>query len=71
MAELIKGNCPNCGKPLEIPAELEEFSCLYCGERSKTADLRVKKPVVEGELGASAGAARASAQGGHTLSGLL
>ena len=50
MAELIKGNCPNCGKPLEIPAELEEFSCLYCGKRSKSADLRVKKEVVEGEF---------------------
>lgn len=50
MAETIKGNCPNCGKPLEIPAELEEFSCLYCGERSKTADLRVKKEVAPGEF---------------------
>ncbi len=50
MEELKKGRCPNCGKPLEIPAELEEFSCLYCGARSKTADLRVKKEVVEGEF---------------------
>lgn len=39
MAETIKGNCPHCGKPLEIPAELEEFSCLYCGERMRTAVL--------------------------------
>lgn len=36
MAEMIRGNCPHCGKPLEIPAELEVFSCLYCGERMKT-----------------------------------
>lgn len=50
MEGTIKGNCPNCGKPLEIPAELEEFSCLYCGARSKTADLRVKKEIVEGEF---------------------
>ena len=39
MAETIKGNCPHCGKPLEIPAELEEFSCMYCGERMRTAVL--------------------------------
>lgn len=50
MEGTIKGNCPNCGKPLEIPAELEEFSCLYCGARSKTADLRRKKEIVEGEF---------------------
>ena len=39
MAETIKGTCPHCGKPLEIPAELEEFSCMYCGERMRTAVL--------------------------------
>ena len=50
MAEMIKGNCPNCGKPLEIPAELEEFSCLYCGERSKITDLCEKKEIVPGEF---------------------
>ena len=33
MAELIKGVCPSCGKPLEIPGDLEEFSCMYCGAR--------------------------------------
>lgn len=50
MEEIKRGNCPNCGKLLEIPADLEEFSCLYCGVRSKTADLREKKEVVEGEF---------------------
>ena len=30
---MITGPCPNCGKPLEIPEELTEFSCMYCGER--------------------------------------
>lgn len=39
MPNVIKGNCPFCGKMLEIPAELTEFSCLYCGERSRTAIL--------------------------------
>ncbi len=39
MAELIKLNCPNCGKELDIPEDLGEFSCLYCGQRSNTARL--------------------------------
>lgn len=26
--------CPHCGKAMDIPAELEAFSCLYCGERT-------------------------------------
>lgn len=33
MAEMITYRCPNCGHELQIPAELESFSCLYCGER--------------------------------------
>lgn len=39
MAEMINISCPDCGRELEIPADLEEFSCLYCGERSKVAEL--------------------------------
>lgn len=39
MSELMKLTCPGCGRELEIPAELEEFSCLYCGERSSVAEL--------------------------------
>lgn len=35
MSELKKVLCPNCGKELEIPAELQAFSCLYCGERTE------------------------------------
>ncbi len=34
MTQKIVGNCPHCGRELEIPGELEEFSCLYCGARS-------------------------------------
>ena len=40
MAEKLIGHCPHCGKELEIPAELQEFSCLYCGKRSHTDLLR-------------------------------
>lgn len=39
MAETIRIECPNCGKVLEIPQELEEFSCMYCGERMKLSEL--------------------------------
>ena len=39
MAETIKIECPNCRKVLEIPQGLEEFSCMYCGERMKLAEL--------------------------------
>ena len=40
MTQKITGNCPYCGKALEIPAELTEFSCLYCGARSHTELLK-------------------------------
>lgn len=33
MAEYIKAVCPHCGKEMQIPSDLEEFSCLYCGDR--------------------------------------
>lgn len=31
--------CTNCGKEIEVPAELESFSCLYCGEKLRMKDL--------------------------------
>lgn len=43
MAEMMKLTCPNCGKELEIPGELDEFSCLYCGTRSSVAELANSK----------------------------
>ena len=30
--------CKSCGKELQIPSDLTEFSCLYCGERSSAAE---------------------------------
>ena len=31
--EMKQGRCPKCQEVLEIPANLTEFSCMYCGER--------------------------------------
>lgn len=39
MAEAIRIECPSCKKALEIPRELEEFSCMYCGARMKLSEL--------------------------------
>ena len=43
MSQKLMGKCPHCGRELEIPAELTEFSCLYCGERSHTDLLRARE----------------------------
>ena len=37
MTETIIRVCPHCGKELQVPPELQEFSCLYCGTRSSVA----------------------------------
>lgn len=65
MAEkLLEGTCPVCGKPLQIPEGLEEFSCLYCGQRMKAAELirpdaEAEPPVMTVETAESGEAARA------------
>lgn len=38
--ELCKEKCPSCGKELQIPTELTEYSCVYCGARTKKASSR-------------------------------
>lgn len=43
---MLEGICPQCGKQLQIPQELEEFSCLYCGARL-TKDM-LKQETTEG-----------------------
>ena len=40
---MMEGICPRCGRLLQIPGELEEFSCLYCGERLKQQELVQKQ----------------------------
>ena len=50
--EHIKGNCPRCGKPLEIPADLEKFSCLYCGARTTLKEMLEMQNLPKGQYGA-------------------
>ena len=38
--ELLHGYCPKCDEPLDVPAHLQEFSCLYCGARLSPAELK-------------------------------
>ena len=37
--ESIHLNCPACGKAITVPAELEEFSCVYCGAKHRMVEL--------------------------------
>ena len=37
--ETITLKCTSCGRELQVPAELAEFSCLYCGAKHRMAEL--------------------------------
>jgi len=49
--QMREGHCPKCGKRLQIPGELTEFSCLYCGARLSSYELITEKerPVSVGQ----------------------
>lgn len=55
MAEMITRSCPHCGKELQVPEDLQEFSCLYCGQRIRLEEEKeaalspVKLPEAEAE----------------------
>lgn len=38
--EQITLTCPACGREINVPAELESFSCVYCGAKHRMAELR-------------------------------
>lgn len=48
MTEYIKTICPYCGRELQIPSDLEEFSCLYCGERVRKDVMTESRNTPEG-----------------------
>ena len=35
--------CPACGRQIQVPAELREFSCVYCGAKHRMAELLAPK----------------------------
>ena len=47
MEEMMTGLCPKCGHALQIPAELEQFSCMYCGERLSRQQLLAEPGAAE------------------------
>jgi len=50
MSDTINVICSKCGQALQIPAHLEEYSCLYCGARM-TRQLPKKASAPEAEAG--------------------
>lgn len=55
MADQISGICPSCGKKLQIPADLEQFSCLYCGAKLSQQMLLPEPKAAEPVAGDAAG----------------
>lgn len=48
--EMITLKCPDCGKEILVPPDLEEFSCLYCGAKLRMAELfRPTQPADEAD----------------------
>ena len=47
MEDMITGLCPQCGHTLHIPAELESFSCMYCGARLTKEQLAAEPPAAQ------------------------
>ena len=42
--ELNKGYCPKCFGEIQVPKHVPQFSCLYCGEKLRHADLLDRIP---------------------------
>lgn len=49
--EMLQIQCSACGEMLSIPAQLSEFSCMYCGTRLQKEDYVPSVPLSEGEQG--------------------
>lgn len=47
--DFIEGICPHCGKALQIPSDLSEFSCMYCGARMSIETLRTPRAEADPE----------------------
>ena len=49
MSESMRAlTCPACGREILVPAELETFSCVYCGAKHRVSELPdFRKPADE------------------------
>lgn len=47
--EMIIGKCTQCGEELRVPARLERFSCMYCGQKLTQAEITAPPEPVEGD----------------------
>ena len=52
--EFRSGSCPQCGHALKVPAELEKFSCMYCGARLTQPELVTQQPLAVDEAAVAA-----------------
>ncbi|MCI5993303.1 MAG: hypothetical protein MRZ24_04635 [Clostridiales bacterium] len=52
--EFRSGSCPQCGHALKVPAELEKFSCMYCGARLTQPELVTQQPLAADEAAVAA-----------------
>ena len=39
--EIVARKCESCGRTIQVPAELTEFSCVYCGAKQHSLDFTV------------------------------
>lgn len=41
---MLTGRCPQCGEELNVPAHLQQFSCMFCGARLTPDQLSTAQP---------------------------
>ncbi len=47
--EMIIGKCTQCGEELRVPARLERFSCMFCGQKLTQAEITAPEKPLEGD----------------------
>lgn len=46
---MIVGKCIQCGEELRVPSHLEQFSCMYCGQKLSQSDITKPQIPLEGD----------------------
>ncbi len=47
--QMISRTCAHCGRELQVPQELTEFACLYCGQRNVVASAQSAQSAVRAD----------------------